>query len=59
MDSWPQETQVYTFVGDAGGNYGGGGLGLLVSWIVDGDVWSKFHFHSLISCEIHDVFALF
>lgn len=54
MDSWP-----HTFVGDAGGNDGGGRLGLLVSWIVDGDVWSKFHFHSLMSCKIHDLFALF
>jgi len=28
MDSWPQETQFYTFVGDAEGNDGGGWVGV-------------------------------
>lgn len=28
MDSRPQETQVYTFVETAGGDDGGGGLGV-------------------------------
>ncbi len=62
MDSRPQETQVYTFVENAGGDdemveVGWGvGVGLLVSWIAD-----EFHFSQSdeLCCKIHDFFFCF